>query len=52
MVAGVPGKRRKKDNHHTMKTIAPSILSADFARLGDEIRAVETAGPDRIHVDL
>jgi ribulose-phosphate 3-epimerase len=32
--------------------IAPSILSADFARLGDEIRAVEAAGADWIHVDV
>jgi ribulose-phosphate 3-epimerase len=32
--------------------IAPSILSADFARLGDEIRAVEQAGADWIHVDV
>ena len=32
--------------------IAPSILSADFARLGDEIRAVEAAGADYIHVDV
>jgi len=32
--------------------IAPSILAADFARLGDEIRAVETAGADWIHVDV
>ncbi len=31
--------------------IAPSILSADFARLGDEISAVEAAGADWIHVD-
>jgi ribulose-phosphate 3-epimerase len=31
--------------------IAPSILSADFARLGDEVRAVEAAGADYIHVD-
>ena len=35
-----------------MKLIAPSILSADFARLGDEIKAVETAGADWIHVDV
>ena len=35
-----------------MKYIAPSILSADFARLGDEIRAVEKAGADWIHVDV
>lgn len=32
--------------------IAPSILSADFARLGDEVRAVEKAGADWIHVDV
>jgi len=35
-----------------MKKIAPSILSADFCRLGDEIRAVEAAGADYIHVDV
>jgi ribulose-phosphate 3-epimerase len=32
--------------------IAPSILSADFARLGEEIRALEAAGADWIHVDV
>jgi ribulose-phosphate 3-epimerase len=32
--------------------IAPSILSADFSRLGDEIRAVDAAGADYIHVDV
>jgi ribulose-phosphate 3-epimerase len=32
--------------------VAPSILSADFARLGEEIRAVEAAGADIIHVDV
>ena len=32
--------------------IAPSILSADFGRLADEVRAVETAGADWIHVDV
>jgi ribulose-phosphate 3-epimerase len=31
--------------------IAPSLLSADFARLGDEVRAVVDAGADQIHVD-
>lgn len=35
-----------------MKLIAPSILSADFSRLGDEVRAVEDAGADWIHVDV
>jgi ribulose-phosphate 3-epimerase len=32
--------------------IAPSILSADFARLGEEVRAVEAAGADFIHFDV
>ncbi len=35
-----------------MKKIAPSILSADFARLGDEIKAIEAAGADYVHVDV
>jgi len=35
-----------------MKIIAPSILSADFTRLGEEIRAVEAAGADWIHFDV
>jgi ribulose-phosphate 3-epimerase len=35
-----------------VKKIAPSILSADFSRLGDEVRAVEKAGADVIHVDV
>ncbi len=32
--------------------IAPSILSADFARLGDEVRAIDEAGCDWVHVDV
>ncbi|MEK7394931.1 MAG: ribulose-phosphate 3-epimerase, partial [Fibrobacterota bacterium] len=32
--------------------IAPSILSADFARLGEEVHSVEAAGADWIHVDV
>jgi ribulose-phosphate 3-epimerase len=32
--------------------IAPSILSADFARLGEEIKAVDSAGADFIHIDV
>ncbi|MCB9645807.1 MAG: ribulose-phosphate 3-epimerase [Deltaproteobacteria bacterium] len=32
--------------------IAPSILSADFAKLGEEVRAVDAAGADWIHVDV
>ncbi len=35
-----------------MVEIAPSILSADFARLGDEVRAAEQGGARRIHVDV
>ena len=35
-----------------MPIIAPSILSADFARLGEEVRAVDAAGADWIHVDV
>jgi ribulose-phosphate 3-epimerase len=35
-----------------MKMIAPSILSADFTTLGNEIKAVESAGADWIHVDV
>lgn len=32
--------------------VAPSILSADFARLGDEVRAIDAAGCDWVHVDV
>ncbi len=32
--------------------VAPSILASDFAKLGEEIRAVEAAGADWIHVDV
>jgi ribulose-phosphate 3-epimerase len=32
--------------------IAPSILAADFARLGDEVQAVDQAGADWIHLDV
>ncbi len=35
-----------------MKKIAPSILSADFSKLGEELKAVEEAGADLIHVDV
>jgi ribulose-phosphate 3-epimerase len=35
-----------------MPIIAPSILSADFARLGEEVRAIDEAGADWIHVDV
>ena len=35
-----------------MPIIAPSILSADFAKLGEEVRAIDTAGADWIHIDV
>jgi len=35
-----------------MGKISPSILSADFTRLGEEVRAVEKAGADYIHIDV
>jgi ribulose-phosphate 3-epimerase len=35
-----------------MVQIAPSILSADFARLGEEVRAIDEAGADWIHIDV
>jgi ribulose-phosphate 3-epimerase len=35
-----------------MVKIAPSILSADFAKLGEEVRAIDAAGADYIHVDV
>ena len=35
-----------------VKKIAPSILSADFSRLGDEVRAIEKGGADVIHIDV
>jgi ribulose-phosphate 3-epimerase len=35
-----------------MPIIAPSILSADFAKLGEEVRAIDQAGADWIHVDV
>lgn len=43
-----------KEKHMTNRDIliAPSILSADFARLGDEVRAIDQAGCDWVHVDV
>lgn len=32
--------------------IAPSILASDFSRLGEEVRAVDAAGADWIHLDV
>ena len=36
----------------TIPLISPSILSADFAALGEEVRAIDAAGADWIHVDV
>jgi len=41
-----------KGQFHVPIKIAPSILSADFAKLGDEVRAIDAAGADYIHVDV
>ena len=49
---GKKGDFTKVSGDLTMKYIAPSILSADFSKLGDEIRSVEKAGADWIHVDV
>ena len=35
-----------------MLILAPSLLAADFARLAEEVRAVERAGADRLHLDV
>ena len=50
----VVSNRREKELRHDMVTplIAPSILSADFARLGEEVRAIDAAGADWIHIDV
>src|SRR5499425_3502088 len=37
---------------HRALIVAPSILAADFAKLGEEVRAVDNAGADWIHVDV
>ena len=37
---------------HPILRLAPSILSADFARLGEEVRAIQSAGADLVHFDV
>jgi len=44
--------QRGYDKNMARTLIAPSILAADFAKLGEEVRAVEAAGADMIHVDV
>lgn len=46
------GHLEKQNSGKMKKRIAPSILSADFTRLGEEVRAVEEAGADWIHIDV
>jgi ribulose-phosphate 3-epimerase len=41
-----------KTSSPTPLRLAPSILSADFARLGEEVRAIEAAGADLVHFDV
>lgn len=52
MTARVPSSRRPQVVDAPRPAIAPSILSADFCRLGAEVSAVEQAGADWIHVDV
>lgn len=44
--------RERVIHGRSMIKIAPSILAADFLRLGEQIEAVERAGADRIHIDI
>jgi len=48
------GKRRtvKPQILEPKEKISPSVLSADFSRLGEEVKAAEKAGADYIHVDV
>ena len=50
--APAPGSRRLLKLAHRATLVAPSIFSADFAKLGDECRAALAAGGDLLHVDV
>ena len=43
---------KENSNRKDAVKLAPSILAADFARLGDQVAEAERAGADRIHVDV
>src|SRR5215472_16857662 len=43
---------KKSSNRKDAVKLAPSILAADFARLGEQVADAERAGADRIHVDV
>src|SRR5688500_7294518 len=46
-------RQAKRTRSMTSKTlIAPSVLSADFSKLGDEVEAIDRAGADWIHLDV
>jgi ribulose-phosphate 3-epimerase len=47
-----PALDKYTTKRHAMKKIAPSILSADFGKLAEEVAAVEAAGADWIHIDV
>jgi ribulose-phosphate 3-epimerase len=50
----MPAPKEKKTEESTKGAVklAPSILSADFTRLGEQVTQAEQAGADRIHVDV
>jgi ribulose-phosphate 3-epimerase len=52
MIRLVPDPRASLQNMSNIIKIAPSILSADFARLGEQVAEAERAGANRIHVDV
>ncbi len=52
MTAGEPAVRKDSWSQPRRYRICPSILSADFARLADEIARVERAGADFLHIDI
>lgn len=49
-----PMNQENKPNEQPARPVklAPSILSADFARLGEQVSAADKAGADRIHLDV
>jgi hypothetical protein len=51
-VVAYPRRKELPKPTMTIPLISPSILSADFARLGEEVRAIDEAGADWIHVDV
>lgn len=52
LLLNVWGRKSCIMTQHTAPLICPSILASDFSKLGEEIRSLETAGADWIHVDV